>query len=66
MKTVSNIQEVKAREGIVIALVNEGDKEASSIADPSSRFRRRVNAFLPILESFRCSSGLPHAVPPRM
>src|SRR5205807_10427055 len=32
-KTVSNIQEVKAREGIVIALVNEGDTEAARLAD---------------------------------
>ena len=32
-KTVSNIQEVKARQGHVIAVVTEGDEEASKIAD---------------------------------
>lgn len=32
-KVVSNIQEVKAREGIVIAVVNEGDKEVATLAD---------------------------------
>ncbi|MEM6967439.1 MAG: glutamine--fructose-6-phosphate transaminase (isomerizing), partial [Bacteroidota bacterium] len=32
-KIVSNIQEVKARKGIVIAIVTEGDEEISKIAD---------------------------------
>ncbi|HUB33925.1 MAG TPA: glutamine--fructose-6-phosphate transaminase (isomerizing) [Bryobacteraceae bacterium] len=32
-KTVSNIQEVKAREGIVVAVVTEGDEEARKSAD---------------------------------
>src|SRR5689334_4800177 len=32
-KTVSNIQEVKAREGIVIAVVTHGDDEARRLAD---------------------------------
>ena len=32
-KIVSNIQEVKARKGIVIAIVTKGDKEISKIAD---------------------------------
>src|SRR3954468_13773795 len=32
-KTLSNIQEVKAREGIVVALVTEGDDEARKTAD---------------------------------
>jgi glucosamine--fructose-6-phosphate aminotransferase (isomerizing) len=49
-KTVSNIQEVKAREGIVLAIVTEGDHEAAKMADyvieiPSSR-----ELLLPILE----------------
>ena len=49
-KTVSNIQEVKAREGIVLAIVSEGDHEVSKMADyvieiPSSR-----ELLLPILE----------------
>jgi glucosamine--fructose-6-phosphate aminotransferase (isomerizing) len=49
-KTVSNIQEVKAREGIVIALVNEGDKEASSIADHVITIPPTSELLLPILE----------------
>ncbi|MFQ5817665.1 MAG: glutamine--fructose-6-phosphate transaminase (isomerizing) [Terriglobia bacterium] len=32
-KTVSNIKEVKARDGIVIALVSEGDQQARAAAD---------------------------------
>jgi len=32
-KVVSNIQEVKARKGIVIAIVNEGDKTIAQLAD---------------------------------
>jgi glutamine---fructose-6-phosphate transaminase (isomerizing) len=32
-KIISNIQEVKARKGKVIAIVNSGDKEASALAD---------------------------------
>jgi glucosamine--fructose-6-phosphate aminotransferase (isomerizing) len=49
-KTVSNIQEVKAREGIVLAIVSEGDHEVIKMADyvieiPSSR-----ELLLPILE----------------
>ena len=32
-KVVSNIQEIKAREGKIIAIVNEGDKVVSKIAD---------------------------------
>ena len=32
-KVVSNIQEIKAREGKIIAIVTEGDKVVSKIAD---------------------------------
>jgi len=32
-KLVSNIQEVKARNGVVIAIVTEGDTEIKAIAD---------------------------------
>ena len=32
-KIVSNIQEVKARKGVVIAVVNEGDTQIKKIAD---------------------------------
>ena len=33
-KTLSNIQEVKAREGIVVAVVTQGDEEARKIGGP--------------------------------
>ena len=49
-KTVSNIQEVKAREGIVIAVVNEGDTEASRIADDSIVIPATTDLLAPILE----------------
>jgi glucosamine--fructose-6-phosphate aminotransferase (isomerizing) len=49
-KTVSNIQEVRAREGVVIALVNEGDKEAASIADDVIIVPQTSELLLPILE----------------
>ncbi|MGC1633884.1 MAG: glutamine--fructose-6-phosphate transaminase (isomerizing), partial [Candidatus Acidiferrales bacterium] len=32
-KTLSNIQEVKARDGIVVAVVTEGDRQARDVAD---------------------------------
>jgi glucosamine--fructose-6-phosphate aminotransferase (isomerizing) len=49
-KTVSNIQEVKAREGIVIAIVTEGDEEAAKMADHVIRIPASRELLLPILE----------------
>jgi len=49
-KTVSNIQEVRAREGIVVAVVTEGDKEASSMADETIVIPRSAELLNPILE----------------
>ncbi len=49
-KTVSNIQEVKAREGIVVAIVTEGDVEASRIADHVIEIPASSELLLPILE----------------
>ena len=49
-KTVSNIQEVKAREGIVIAVVCEGDEEASRIADHTIVIPTSDDLLLPVLE----------------
>jgi glucosamine--fructose-6-phosphate aminotransferase (isomerizing) len=49
-KTVSNIQEVKAREGIVIAVVTEGDEEAAKIADYVIQIPASRELLLPILE----------------
>jgi glucosamine--fructose-6-phosphate aminotransferase (isomerizing) len=49
-KTVSNIQEVKAREGIVVAIVSEGDQEASKMADHVIEIPVTCELLLPILE----------------
>jgi glucosamine--fructose-6-phosphate aminotransferase (isomerizing) len=49
-KTLSNIQEVKARQGIVIAVVNEGDKEARRSADHVIEIPPSNELLLPILE----------------
>src|SRR5579864_3350766 len=49
-KTVSNIQEVKAREGIVIAVVTEGDDEAGRLADHAIEIPASSELLLPILE----------------
>jgi glucosamine--fructose-6-phosphate aminotransferase (isomerizing) len=49
-KTVSNIQEVKAREGIVVAVVTEGDQEARKSADHVIEVPAASNLLSPILE----------------
>ncbi len=49
-KTVSNIQEVKAREGIVLAIVCEGDHEVSKMADYVIEIPSTRELLLPILE----------------
>jgi glutamine---fructose-6-phosphate transaminase (isomerizing) len=49
-KTVSNIQEVKAREGIVVAVVTEGDQEARKSADHVIEVPAASSLLSPILE----------------
>ena len=49
-KTLSNIQEVRAREGIVIAVVNEGDEEVAKMADHAIQIPTTDELLLPILE----------------
>ena len=50
-KTLSNIQEVKAREGIVIAVATEGDDEVAKIGRPRDRDPGSTSELLlPILE----------------
>jgi glucosamine--fructose-6-phosphate aminotransferase (isomerizing) len=49
-KTLSNIQEVKAREGIVLALVTEGDREAPKSADYVIELPPTNELLYPILE----------------
>lgn len=48
-KIVSNIQEVKARKGIVIAIVTEGDREISRIADYTIEIPDTEEPFTPLL-----------------
>lgn len=49
-KTLSNIQEVKAREGLVVAVVAEGDEQAASMADYVIEIPPAEELLLPILE----------------
>ncbi len=49
-KTVSNIQEVKAREGIVVAIANEGDEEVTKMADHVIHVPVTDELLFPILE----------------
>ena len=48
-KVLSNIEEVKAREGIVIALCTEGDKEMAARAEFTLEIPRTMNFIMPIL-----------------
>ena len=49
-KTLSNIQEVKARGGIVVAVACEGDEEVAKVADHLIAVPRSNELLLPILE----------------
>ncbi len=49
-KTLSNIQEVKAREGIVVVVACEGDKEVEKLADHVIWIPQSDELLLPILE----------------
>ncbi len=48
-KILSNIQEVKARKGIVIAIVTEGDKQIKEIADHTIEVPHVHEALMPIV-----------------
>ncbi len=48
-KIVSNIQEVKARKGIVIAIVTEGDSEISKLADYTVEVPSTHEALMPLV-----------------
>lgn len=48
-KVISNIQEVKARKGQVIAIVTEGDKEVRKMADHIIEIPDTNEAYLPLL-----------------
>ncbi|MCX6596024.1 MAG: glutamine--fructose-6-phosphate transaminase (isomerizing) [Acidobacteria bacterium] len=49
-KTLSNIQEVKARSGIVVAIANKGDEEIGKVADHVIRVPPTDEILLPLLE----------------
>jgi glucosamine--fructose-6-phosphate aminotransferase (isomerizing) len=49
-KTLSNIQEVKAREGIVVAVATEGDQEIHKLADHVIEIPASNELLTPILE----------------
>ncbi|MCB0523575.1 MAG: glutamine--fructose-6-phosphate transaminase (isomerizing) [Saprospiraceae bacterium] len=48
-KVLSNIQEVKARKGIVVAVTTEGDKEIKAIADHTIEIPATEEPFTPLL-----------------
>ncbi len=50
-KIVSNVQEIKARKGKVIAVVNKGDTQVSSMADYVIEFPETSECFSPIIAS---------------
>ncbi len=50
-KIVSNVQEIKARKGKVIAVVNSGDVQVANIADYVIEFPETSECFSPILAS---------------
>lgn len=50
-KIVSNIQEIKARKGQVIAVVNKGDEQVSSMADYIIEIPETSECFSPIVAS---------------
>ncbi len=49
-KTLSNVQEVKAREGVVVAIVTEGDEEVRKSADHVIEIPASTDLLSPILE----------------
>ena len=50
-KVISNIQEVKARNGKIIAIANEGDNEIDKLVDYSIKIPNTVRMLMPILSS---------------
>ncbi len=48
-KIMSNVQEVKARKGVVIAVVNEGDSEMKKIADYIIEIPSTLEPFTPLI-----------------
>ena len=48
-KIISNVQEIKARDGVIIAIVNEGDTAMKELADFSIEIPETTEAFTPLI-----------------
>lgn len=48
-KIISNMQEVKSRNGRILAVVTEGDEQVKKIADNALEIPRTLNAIVPLL-----------------
>ena len=48
-KIISNMQEVKSRNGRILAIVTEGDKQVKAIADSVIEVPQTLNALVPLL-----------------
>ena len=48
-KIISNMQEVKSRNGRILAIVTEGDKQVKEIADSVIEVPQTLNALVPLL-----------------
>ena len=48
-KIISNMQEVKSRNGRILAVVTEGDQQVKKIADNVLKIPRTLNALVPLL-----------------
>ena len=48
-KIISNMQEVKSRNGRILAIVTEGDKQVKAIADSVIEVPRTLNTLVPLL-----------------
>jgi glucosamine--fructose-6-phosphate aminotransferase (isomerizing) len=57
-KIVSNVQEIKARKGKIIAVVNKGDTQVSAMADYIIEIPETSECFSPMLHLYRFSCYL--------
>lgn len=48
-KIISNMQEVKSRNGRILAVVTEGDEQVKNIADSVLEIPQPLNALVPLL-----------------
>ena len=48
-KIISNMQEVKSRNGRILAIVTEGDKQVKAIADSVIEVPQTLNTLVPLL-----------------